>query len=100
MGGVDCIVVWSINGTVTAPESCSTCVYGLDLAYNIDRALSDCPEPLYEGVESYENSYDVGDNGDGSATIYWHTSTGTVTAPGFISPTRLSFVFDDGCKAF
>ena len=69
--GGDCEVVWTVVGNVTAPGACATCQMGLSLTASINRGATTCPQGVWAGEETMQESYNVYLGNDGSSIWYF-----------------------------
>ena len=95
--GGDCEVVWTVVGNVVAPGACATCQIGLSLTASINREATTCPQGVWAGEETLQESYNVYLGSDGSSTWYFGGS-GSQFAIGEQDGNSMNYLSDGACN--
>lgn len=96
--GADCTIAWTMTGTKGDPSStCGSCDYSLQVSGSVDVSLTDCPEALVSGEESFSNTYDVKLDGD-TATFYF--PSGDVLGQGEWAASAVTFRSERTCQFY
>ena len=95
--GGDCEVVWTVVGNVTAPGACATCQIGLSLTASIDRGSTTCPQGVWAGEETMQESYNVYLGSDGSS-IWYFGGSGTQFAVGELDGNAMNYLSEGACN--
>ena len=75
------------------------CNFAIAVTATLNTALTTCPEGLSEGEETLQESYDVFQANDGTATWYF-SGSGNEFASGYFSDSQLNYISEPSCKYF
>ena len=100
-GFVACTVVWDVVGTRV--DAAGAADYSLEISGSVDTNQTDCVEdavgtPVYVGDENFSVVYDVVEQSNGSANVFFQS--GTLLGRGEANNRGLTWVSERDCKIF
>ena len=81
-GGADCVEAWDTTATEIATGACSGCDLGLSVTATLNTTLTNCPDEMTSGDETFDAEYDV-ELADGGASSWYFAVSGTEFGAGY-----------------
>ncbi len=100
LGGMDCVVTWTVNAVVAEAGACAACDYGMSVETSVDTARTTCPAELYAGDETFRTTYAVDTRDDGTAGIYYARSGTLLAERGVWNARGVGYRTERACKWF
>ncbi len=100
VGGMDCVVTWTVTASVTEAGACATCDYGMRVEASLDAARTTCPAELYAGDETFRTTYGVDTHDDGSASVYYASSGNLLAERAVWNARGIGYRTERACKWF